>query len=60
MISTPVLSMHIEKKYWNDKIASGIMEETEFYQKGEWWGNRQSGMTISAIEMTKEELNEIT
>lgn len=53
MISTPILSMHVEKKNWNDKIANGNMEETERVLPERWMmGNRQSGMTISALEMT--------
>ena len=42
MISIPILSMHIEKKYWNDKIASGNMEETERVLPEMWMMGEQA------------------
>ena len=42
MISIPILSMHIEKKYWNDKIASGNMEETERVLPERWMMGEQA------------------
>lgn len=62
MISTPILSMHVEKKNWNDKIANGNMEETERVLPERWMMGEQTVRddNFCAWNDLKEELNEIT